>query len=128
MKVTPGTRLLEVSYTNRDPQVASAVVNHLVQALIDYTFQTKFAATNQVSQWLEGQLGDLRKQSEELQSKVVALQQGSGIFGIGGTDPQGKPIIFSPVIGRLEQSTTLLSQAEMNRVSKGIRGRGGQDR
>jgi capsular exopolysaccharide synthesis family protein len=118
VKVTAGTRLLEVDYTNRDPKVAAAVVNHLVQALIDYTFQTKFIATNQVSQWLEGQLGDLRKQSEELQAKVVALQQGSGIFGIGGTDPQGKPVIYSPVIDRLEQSTAQLSQAQMNRVLK----------
>jgi succinoglycan biosynthesis transport protein ExoP len=118
VKVTPGTRLLEVDYTNRDPKVAAAVVNHLVQALIDYTFQTKFIATNQVSQWLEGQLGDLRKQSEELQAKVVALQQGSGIFGVGGTDPQGKPVIYSPVLDRLQQSTAQLSQAEMNRVLK----------
>jgi polysaccharide biosynthesis transport protein len=118
VKVTAGTRLLEVDYTNRDPKVAAAVVNHLVQALIDYTFQTKFIATNQVSQWLEGQLGDLRKQSEELQSRVVALQQGSGIFGIGGTDPQGKPVIYSPILDRLQQSTAQLSQAQMNRVLK----------
>jgi succinoglycan biosynthesis transport protein ExoP len=118
VKVTAGTRLLEVDYTNRDPKVAAAVVNHLVQALIDYTFQTKFTATNQVSQWLEGQLGDLRKQSEQLQSRVVALQQGSGIFGVGGTDPQGKPVIYSPVLDRLQQSTAQLSQAQMNRVLK----------
>src|ERR1700678_4170585 len=119
VKVTAGTRLLEVDYTNRDPKVAAAVVNHLVQSLIDYTFQTKFTATNQVSQWLEGQLGDLRKQSEQLQSRVVALQQGSGIFGVGGTDPQGKPVIYSPVLDRLQQSTAQLSQAQMNRVLKG---------
>jgi polysaccharide biosynthesis transport protein len=118
VKVTAGTRLLEVDFTNRDPKVAAAVVNHLVQALIDYTFQTKFTATNQVSQWLEGQLGDLRKQSEQLQSRVVALQQGSGIFGVGGTDPQGKPVIYSPILDRLQQSTTQLSQAQMNRVLK----------
>jgi polysaccharide biosynthesis transport protein len=118
VKVTAGTRLLEVDYTNRDPKVAAAVVNHLVQALIDYTFQTKFNATNQVSQWLEGQLGDLRKQSEVLQSRVVALQQGSGIFGVGGTDPQGKPVIYSPILDRLQQSTAQLSQAQMNRVLK----------
>jgi polysaccharide biosynthesis transport protein len=118
VKVTAGTRLLEVDYTNRDPKVAAAVVNHLVQALIDYTFQTKFTATNQVSQWLEGQLGDLRKQSEQLQSRVVALQQGSGIFGVGGTDLQGKPVIYSPVLDRLQQSTAQLSQAQMNRVLK----------
>jgi polysaccharide biosynthesis transport protein len=119
VKVTAGTRLLEVDYTNRDPKVAAAVVNHLVQALIDFTFQTKFKATNQVSQWLEGQLGDLRKQSEQLQARVVALQQGSGIFGVGGTDPQGKPVIYSPVLDRLQQSTAQLSQAQMNRVLKG---------
>ncbi len=118
VKVTSGTRLLEVDFTNRDPKVAAAVVNHLVQALIDYTFQTKFTATNQVSQWLEGQLGDLRKQSEQLQSKVVALQQGSGIFGVGGTDPQGKPVIYSPILDRLQQSTAQLSQAQMNRILK----------
>ncbi len=118
VKVTPGTRLLEVDFTNRDRKVAASVVNHLVQALIDYTFQTKFNATNQVSQWLEGQLGDLRKQSEQLQSRVVALQQGSGIFGVGGTDPQGKPVIYSPVLDRLQQSTAQLSQAQMNRVLK----------
>jgi polysaccharide biosynthesis transport protein len=118
VKVTAGTRLLEVDFTNRDPRVAAAVVNHLVQALIDYTFQTKFTATNQVSQWLEGQLGDLRKQSELLQSRVVALQQGSGIFGVGGTDPQGKPVIYSPILDRLQQSTAQLSQAQMNRVLK----------
>jgi succinoglycan biosynthesis transport protein ExoP len=118
VKVTAGTRLLEVDFTNRDPKVAADVVNHLVQALIDYTFQTKFTATNQVSQWLEGQLGDLRKQSELLQSRVVALQQGSGIFGVGGTDPQGKPVIYSPILDRLQQSTAQLSQAQMNRVLK----------
>jgi capsular exopolysaccharide synthesis family protein len=118
VKVTAGTRLLEVDFTNRDPKVAAAVVNHLVQALIDYTFQTKFNATNQVSQWLEGQLEDLRKQSEQLQARVVSLQQGSGIFGVGGTDPQGKPVIYSPILDRLQQSTAQLSQAQMNRVLK----------
>src|SRR3984885_15148842 len=118
VKVTAGTRLLEVDYTNRDPKVAAAVVNHLVQALIDYTFQTKFIATNQISQWLESQLGDLRKQSEQLQSKVVALQQGSGIFGVGGTDLQGKPVVYSPILDRLQESTAQLSQAQMNRVLK----------
>ena len=128
VKVTAGTRLLEVDYTNRDPKVAAAVVNNLVQALIDYTFQTKFTATNQVSQWLEGQLGDLRKQSEELQARVVALQQGSGIFGVGGTDPQGKPVIYSPVLDRLQQSTAQLSQAQMNRVLKAFGGPGRQNR
>jgi capsular exopolysaccharide synthesis family protein len=118
VKVDSGTRLIEVSFSNRDPKVAAAVVNHLIQGLIDFNFQTKYNATNQVSGWLENQLGDLRKQSEDLQAKVVALQQGSGIFGVGGTDLSGKPVVYSPILDRLQQSSGLLSQAEINRVVK----------
>lgn len=118
VKAIAGTRLIEVDYSNPDPKVAAVVTNHLIQALIDYTFQTKFIATTQISGWLENQLGDLRKQSEDLQSKVVALQQGSGIFGVGGTDLQGKPVVYSPVLDRLQQSSALLTQTEMSRVIK----------
>lgn len=118
IKVDAGTRLIEVSFSNRDPKVAAAVVNDLIQALIDFTFQTKYNATNQVSSWLEGQLGDLRKQSEDLQTKVVSLQQGSGIYGVGGTDLQGKPVVYSPILDRLQQSSSLLTQAKMNLVIK----------
>jgi len=118
VKVDAGTRLIEVSFENRDPKVAAAVTNHLVQALIDYTFQTKYTATLQVSSWLEDQLSDLRKQSEDLQAKVAKMQQQNGIFGVGGTDLQGKPVVYSPILDRLEQSSAMLTQSEMNRVIK----------
>jgi len=117
--VNAGTRLIEVDYSNPNPKVAAAVVNHLIQALIDYTFQTKYTATSQVSTWLEGQLSDLRKEDEDLQAKVVALQQGSGIYGVGGTDLQGKPVVYSPTLDRLQESSALLTQAQINSVIKG---------
>ncbi|MGA9069230.1 MAG: polysaccharide biosynthesis tyrosine autokinase [Terracidiphilus sp.] len=119
VKVVAGTRLLDVSYSNPDPKVAADVTNHLIQGLIDYTFQTKFQATSEASTWLEGQLGDLRDKSENLQAKVVDLQKDTGLFGVGGSDLQGKPIIYSPVLDRLQQSTAELSQAQENRVIKG---------
>ena len=118
VKVTAGTRLIEVNFTNPDPSVSAAVVNHLVQSLIDFTFQTKFAATSQVSNWLTGQLGDLRKQSEDLAAQVVTMQKETGLFGVGGSDLQGKPIIYSPILDRLQASTAQLSQAQMNRLIK----------
>jgi succinoglycan biosynthesis transport protein ExoP len=118
VKVVAGTRLLEVDFVNRDPKVAADVVNDLIEALIDYTFETKYTATSKVSKWLEGQIGDLRKQSEDLQAQVVKLQQGSGIFGVGGSDLQGKPVVYSPVLDKLQASTALMTQAEMNRIMK----------
>ncbi|MGB9144393.1 MAG: polysaccharide biosynthesis tyrosine autokinase [Acidobacteriaceae bacterium] len=118
VKVDSGTRLITVSFTNCDPKVAAAVTNHLIQALVDYTFQTKYKATAEVSDWLQSQLDDLRKQSEDLQAKVVALQQSSGIFGVGGTDLQGKPVVYSPVLDQLQQNSAMLTEAEINRVIK----------
>jgi len=118
VRVNAGTRLTEIDFTNRDPQVAADVVNLLVQALVDYNFETRLSTTNQVSWGLESQLSDLRKHSEELQGKVVALQQSSGLFGVGGVDAEGKTQVSSPALQNLDKSTAQLSQATMNRVLK----------
>jgi capsular exopolysaccharide synthesis family protein len=117
--VESGTRLIQVTYYNGNRKVAAQVVNELIQSLIDYNFQTKFKATDDISKWLEGQLSDLRKQTEDLQAKVVAVQQQSGIFGAGGVDLNGKPVIYSPDLDKLQASTTELAEAELNKVLKG---------
>jgi len=118
VRVNAGTRLTEISYTNSDPKVAAAVVNRLVQELINYNYETRLAGTSQVSQGLESQLSDLRKHSEELQSKVVSLKQNNGLFGIGGVQSNGEAEVSSPVLQNLDRSTAQLSQATMNRVLK----------
>ncbi len=118
VKVTPGTRLITISYSNPDPKVSAAVVNHLMQALIDFTFQGKYAAMTQVSNWLAGQLDSLRQSSEDLQQKVVSMQKETGLFGVGGSDLQGKPVIYSPALDRLQQSAAQLEQAQLNRILK----------
>jgi polysaccharide biosynthesis transport protein len=126
LKVKPvsGTRLIEITYINPDPKIAAAVVNDLIQSLTDYSFQTRYNATSQASEWLSGQLSDLRKQSEDLQAKVGQLQRESGVFTLGGgTEADGKSQggtgIYSSVLDRLQQATASLTQAESNRILKG---------
>jgi succinoglycan biosynthesis transport protein ExoP len=119
VKVVEGTREIEVQFSNCDRKVAAQIVNHLIQALIEFNFQTKYKATTEVSTWLDAQLGDLRKQNENLQDKVVEIQKGSGIFGTGATDIQGKPVVYAPVLDRLQQSSAILSQSKVNAIIKG---------
>jgi capsular exopolysaccharide synthesis family protein len=121
LKVKPlaGTRLIDVTFVNPDPKVAAAVVNHLIDGLADFNFQTRFNATQQAAGWLGGQLSDLRKQSEDLQAKVVQLQRDSGVFTLGESDSQGRQQVYTPVLDRLEQATTRLTQAQSNRIMKG---------
>ncbi|RRA48244.1 polysaccharide biosynthesis tyrosine autokinase [Acidipila sp. EB88] len=114
-----GTKLVNVSYVDRDPARAAAVVNLLVQDLIEYTFQNRYQATAATSAWLSDQLADLRKQNEELQAKVVAMQKQTGIFSTGDVDAQGKGQSYSSTLDQLQQSTTALAQAQSNRVLKG---------
>ncbi len=119
VKPVSGTRLIEITYNNPDPKLAAAVVNTLTKELSDYTFQTRFDATNATSKWLSDQMGDLRKSSEELQAKVVNLQRESGVYSLGATDPQGREQAYSGVLDRLQQSTVALTAAEQNRILKG---------
>jgi len=121
LKVKPvsGTRLIDVEYLSSDPHTAAAVVNHLVQGLIEYNFQIRHNATREASVWLANQLADLRNQSERLQAKVIDLQRDSGVFSFGQTDAQGHEQVFTPALDRLQQATSQLEQAQSARIMKG---------
>lgn len=112
LKVKPmtGTRLIEISYSDPDPQRASQVVNHLIQSLTDYTFQARFRAASQTSTWLANQLAGLKQQTESLQEKANRLQRSTGLYGEDGT--------HNIVLERLENLNQTLATAESNRLLK----------
>lgn len=115
----PGTRLITIKYYHSDRKVAPAVVNELLRALEDYGFQTRYAATNESSAWLNGQLADLKKQAQDLQAKVDNLQKDSGVYSMGAEDPQGHDQVYSATVDRLQQATTAVMAATSNRIMKG---------
>jgi succinoglycan biosynthesis transport protein ExoP len=112
LKVTPetGTRLIEVSYSDPDPELAAAVVNRLIQALTDYTYQARFHSTAQASTWLADQLADLRRQTTLLQDKANRLQRDTGIYGQDDS--------HDIVLERLDALNGALAAAESNRLLK----------
>jgi polysaccharide biosynthesis transport protein len=119
VSVVSGTRLIDIHYLSSDPELAAQVVNRLMHGLVEYTFQTRFTATNEASVWLTGQLSDLKKQAEVLQARVIALQRQSGVVSMGVQDAQGRDQAYSVVVDRLQQATATLSQATANRILKG---------
>lgn len=112
LKVKPvtGTRLIDVSYSSSDPKTATAVVNRLISSLQEYTFQSRFQATAQASDWLSGQLAGLKKQTEQLQEAADRLEQGTGIYGDDAS--------HNLVLARLDGLNNALSAAESNRILK----------
>lgn len=121
LKITPqsGSRLIDIQYTSSDPKIAAAVVNDVAKSLVDYTLNSRYEATSQVSGWLSGQLADIKKEAEEQQGKVEQLQRESGVYSLGISDAQGKEIAYSATLDRLQQATQELSTATSNRILKG---------
>jgi len=119
VKVVSGARLIEIRFLSSDPKLAAAVVNELMRGLVEYTFQTRFTATNEASMWLTGQLSDLKKQAEVLQGRVIALQRQSGVVSLGVQDGRGQDQAYSVVVDQLRQATATLSEATSNRILKG---------
>lgn len=113
LKIEPvaGTRLIGIRYSDRDPVRAAAVVNHLIAALTSYTFQSRLLATEQISTWLGGEMGNLKSQAEALEAKTVDLQRQTGIYGSGESN--------NLTLTRLESLSNALAMAESNRILKG---------
>jgi capsular exopolysaccharide synthesis family protein len=114
-----GTRLIDVEYLSPDPQLAAAVVNHLLQGLIEKGFQARYDATMQATSWLSSQLADLRTKTHELQAKEVKLQQEAGVFSVGQVDKDGKDQVYNPILDKLQMATQAEAQAQSNRILKG---------
>ncbi|HEY3990286.1 MAG TPA: polysaccharide biosynthesis tyrosine autokinase [Acidobacteriaceae bacterium] len=119
VKQVAGTRLINVAFTNSDPKVAAAVVNELTQSLLDYTYQTRNEATKRASNWLSVQLDDVRREAQEKQARVAALQRDTGVYSLGTTDAAGHDQTYSATLDRLQQATTALATATSNRILRG---------
>lgn len=119
VKPIAGSRLIEVSYRDPNPQTAAAVANGLIRELVDYSFQTRYKATTDTSKWLEVQLDDLRNQTRDLQGRLVSMQKDTDLFGFGTGDGVGKTTIYSPILDRLQEATKNLEQAHADTIVKG---------
>ena len=110
IKDISGTRLIAVSYMDPDPKMAAKVVNQLISDFIEYNFQVRYDATTKATDWLGGQLVELKSQAEKSQQRAAQLQKESGIFG----QDEHNNIVLT----RLEQLNNQVTIAEADRVIK----------
>lgn len=74
------SRLIEVSYTSHDPRLSQQIVNSLISTYIDQNYRTRYATTMQTSQWLSGQLNDLREKVKQSSQALVDYQRRYGLI------------------------------------------------
>jgi capsular exopolysaccharide synthesis family protein len=125
VKVQPvrGTRLIEVTVSDYDPQRAALIANGLIESYKNQYLQSHYSATTEVSDWLTKQLEDLKKNVEESQKKLTDFEKETGILTFDmvaspGAKDGGSGQAHSVVVQKLEALNAELTQAEANRIEK----------
>lgn len=78
----PNTRMIELRYSNPDPQAAAKVLNTFMQEYIQQSIRAKYESTIQATEWLNKQLADLRLKVEVSQQKLVEYEKQNDILGL----------------------------------------------
>jgi succinoglycan biosynthesis transport protein ExoP len=82
VKRVPNSRLIEVQFEAEDPQLAALVVNTHLQSYIEQNFRSKYDATTQASNWLSGELEELRIKVEKSEDARIAYERQNQIWQI----------------------------------------------
>ncbi len=86
----PRTQMITISYVSPNPQLSADIVNALESEFIKNNFVAHYSSTQQVTDWLTGQIDDLRAIVQDSQDKMVDLQKK---LGISALDPSHSMIV-----------------------------------
>ena len=104
------TQAVEITFRNANPELAREIVNRLVTAYTQRTFMTRYNDTMKASDWLSGQLAQLKSAVEQSQAKLSKFQKQTGIFGTDEND--------NLVLSKLNDLSKELTDAEADRIVK----------
>ena len=82
----PKEEIIRITCATPSPQLSARVVNTLINDFVVHLVQSRYGASKQASGWLTGQLGDLKNQVEQDQTKLSQLQAKLGIIGSNEKD------------------------------------------
>jgi succinoglycan biosynthesis transport protein ExoP len=76
------SRLIEVRFEGEDSQLAAQIVNGHLQNYIEANFRSRYDATTQASNWLSGELEELRIKVEKSEAAKIAYERENQIWTI----------------------------------------------
>ena len=110
-----GTRLVDVTYTDTDPNRSTAIANAVVDAYMNEYTQARYQASSRASSWLASQLADLKDKVATSQAKVDQFQQESGLTGITISAAAGKVSASRQTVPSSSDNVPLERLLELNR-------------
>jgi len=117
----PNTDLVEIHYRDPDPSQASRIANAVVDQYLELDLRSRYEGTLRISNWLSGQMSELKTHAAESQRKLAQFQRANNLIGI---DTEGSNLVTDSLRMVNEQ----LLQAEADRIVKEARYRLAQTR
>lgn len=110
VQVVPNTTLIEVKFSNKNPQLSAQIANEVVSTFIERNIRARYDSTMSAADWLSKQLATLKVTVESAQLKLVEYQRTHGIFGVD--DKQ------NITVERLSDLNRELTTAQADRILK----------
>jgi uncharacterized protein involved in exopolysaccharide biosynthesis len=77
--------MIRITYYSPSQKMAAEIANRIVHDYIQRSYQTPVESTKRVSEWLSGQLEELKAEVEQSQEQIMALQRKLGTLGYDTT-------------------------------------------
>jgi capsular exopolysaccharide synthesis family protein len=112
IKVSPIrlTRLVDIEYSDKDPNAAADTVNALFDAFVDMSIETKYAATEQASEFLTNQIKSITKEIESAQQQLQKYGAEKNIVALSDKE--------TTTIEKLAALNSALTEATIDRIKK----------
>lgn len=104
-----GSQILEIHFMCFDPSVAAEVANKLSENYMRHNIKAKYDATVQATDWLQGELDDLKRKVEKSEEEMVAYERANSILLL---DEKSDHSVAQDKLGDVSKA---LTQAESER-------------
>lgn len=104
------TRIVEVSYEAADPDLAARFANALTSEFMEQNLQARLQMNRKTSEWLVGQLDELRGKLQNSENALQAYARENGLIYTGDKQNVSED--------KLRELQTELSKAQADRVDK----------
>lgn len=104
------SRLVQASFSDRDPEFAAAALNSLFDAYIEMNIQRKFQASEQATDFLTNQIEMVQEEIEQSEKELQEYGKEKDIIALSSTE--------NTVIEKLGELNKALTDAQIDRVNK----------
>lgn len=104
------TRLVDVRFSSRNPKLAADILNALFDGYIDMVVRKRYSASEQATEFLETQIGNLRTEIESRERELNKMGSEQDILPLTAAE--------APAITRIAEVNSALTNATIDKINK----------